>query len=374
MTITQPPAGSELTKEQVLEAVSSVKEPAIGRSLVDLRMIPAIEIDGRRVNLTVELLSPIAPYRDKIEQELKAAAGTIPGVDTVDVTFLTRVRPSGSGKVDADPIAGVRNTIAVASGKGGVGKSTVAANLAVALGKAGAKVGLLDADVYGPSIPLMMGQASKPLVRGGKIVPLEAHGVKVMSIGFLLDPEKALIWRGPLVAQLITQFLNDVLWEDLDYLVIDLPPGTGDVQLTLTQKIPLSGAVIVTTPQDVALADAVKGLKMFQEVKTPVVGIIENMSGFVCPCCGTVTPIFGEGGGRRTAEEHGVPFLGEVPIEPRVREGGDTGNPIVAAHPDSATAKAFEHLAEAVAVQLARDAATKPRKPMIKLMQARPAG
>jgi ATP-binding protein involved in chromosome partitioning len=374
VSITQPPVGNELTKERVLEAVSGVQEPAIGRSLVELRMIPAVEIEGSRVNLIVELLSPIAPYRDAIERELKAAAQLIPGVETVEVTFHTRVRPSGSGKTDADPIAGVRNTIAVASGKGGVGKSTVAANLAVALAKAGAKVGLLDADVYGPSIPLMMGQGSKPLVRGGKIVPLEAHGVKIMSIGFLLDPDKALIWRGPLVAQLITQFLNDVLWEDLDYLVIDLPPGTGDVQLTLTQKIPLSGAVIVTTPQDVALADAVKGLKMFQEVKTPVVGIIENMSGFVCPCCGTVTPIFGEGGGRRTAAEHGVPFLGEVPIDPVIREGGDTGSPIVAAHPDSVTAKAFEQLAEAVAMQLARDAATKPRKPMIRLMQARPAG
>ncbi len=373
MSITQPPVGNELTKEQVLAAVAGVQEPAIGRSLVELRMIPAIEIDGGRVNLIVELLSPIAPYRDKIEQELKAAAGAIPGVENAEVTFHTRVRPSGSGKADADPITGVRNTIAVASGKGGVGKSTVAANLAVALARAGAKVGLLDADVYGPSIPLMMGQGAKPLVRGGKIVPLEAHGVKIMSIGFLLDPDKALIWRGPLVAQLITQFLNDVLWEDLDYLVIDLPPGTGDVQLTLTQKIPLSGAVIVTTPQDVALADAVKGLKMFQEVKTPVIGIIENMSGFVCPCCGTVTPIFGEGGGRRTAEEHGVPFLGEVPIDPRIREGGDTGSPIVAVDPESVTAKAFENLAEAVAVQLARDAATKPRKPMIRLMQARPA-
>jgi ATP-binding protein involved in chromosome partitioning len=373
MSSSLPPTGGELTKERVLEAVSGVQEPAVGRGLVELKMIPAVEIDGSRVVLTVELLSPIAPYRDTIEQELKSAAGAIPGVEQVEVTFLTRVRASGSGKTDADPIAGVRNTIAIASGKGGVGKSTVAANLAVALAKAGAKVGLLDADVYGPSIPLMMGQSAKPLVRGNKIVPLEAYGVKVMSIGFLLDPEKALIWRGPLVAQLITQFLNDVLWEDLDYLVIDLPPGTGDVQLTLTQRIPLSGAVIVTTPQEVALADAVKGLKMFKEVKTPVIGIIENMSGFVCPCCNTVTPIFGEGGGRRTAAEHGVPFLGEVPIEPRVREGGDTGHPIVAAHPDSETAKAFEQLAEAVAMQLARDAATKPRKPMIRLMQ-RPAG
>jgi ATP-binding protein involved in chromosome partitioning len=232
---------------------------------------------------------------------------------------------------------------------------------------------LLDTDVYGPSVPLMVGENAKPLMRDNKIIPLEAHGVKVMSIGFLLDPEKALIWRGPLVAQLITQFLNDVLWEDLDYLVIDLPPGTGDVQLTLTQKIPLSGAVIVTTPQEVALSDAVKGLKMFQEVKTPVIGIIENMSGFICPHCGEKTPIFGEGGGKRTAEQNNVPFLGEVPIEPLVREGGDTGRPIVAAHPESETARAFDHLAEAVAMQLARDAATKPRKPVIKLMQARPA-
>jgi ATP-binding protein involved in chromosome partitioning len=371
MSTLQPPVEGQVTREQVLDAVKGVQEPAIGRGLVELKMIPAIEIDGNRVNLTVELLSPIAPYRETIARELKTAAGALPGVETVDVTFLTRVRASGSGKMDADPITGVRNTIAVASGKGGVGKSTVAANLAVALAKAGARVGLLDADVYGPSIPLMMGQKGKPLVRGGKIVPLEAHGVQVMSIGFLLDPEKALIWRGPLVAQLITQFLNDVIWEDLDYLVIDLPPGTGDVQLTLTQKIPLSGAVIVTTPQEVALADAVKGLKMFQEVKTPVIGIIENMSGFVCPCCGELTPIFGEGGGRRTAEEHGVPFLGEVPLEPLVRAGGDSGEPIVAAHPDSVTAQAFERVAEAVAVQLARDAATKPRKPMIRLMQTR---
>lgn len=373
MSVTQPPDGATLTKEQVLQAVAGVQEPAIGRGLVDLRMIPAVEIDGSRVHLTVELLSPIAPYKGTIEKELQAAAGALPGVETVDVTFLTRVRASGSGKADADPIQGVRNTIAVASGKGGVGKSTVAANLAVALAQAGAKVGLLDADVYGPSIPLMMGQSAKPLVRGGKIVPLEAYGVKIMSIGFLLDPEKALIWRGPLVAQLITQFLNDVLWEDLDYLVIDLPPGTGDVQLTLTQKIPLSGAIIVTTPQEVALADAIKGLKMFQEVKTPVIGIIENMSGYRCPHCGEKVPIFGEGGGVRTATENGVPFLGEVPLEARVREGGDAGKPIVVAHPESETAKAFEHLAAAVAMQIARDAATKPRKPMIKLMQARPA-
>ena len=239
------------------------------------------------------------------------------------------------------------------------------------LARAGASVGLLDADVYGPSMPLMMGQTSKPLVRDGKIVPSEAHGVRVMSIGFLLDPEKALIWRGPLVAQLITQFLNDVVWGELDYLVIDLPPGTGDVQLTLVQKIPISGAVIVTTPQEVALADAVKGLRMFQEVKTTVLGIVENMSGFVCPCCGTRSDIFGEGGGRRVAAQYEVPLLGQVPIEPAVREGGDTGLPVVIGHPESATAKAFQHLAERVAARLAVDAAAKPRKAMIRLMPTR---
>jgi len=241
----------------------------------------------------------------------------------------------------------------------------------VTLARAGAAVGLLDADVYGPSMPLMMGQTSKPLVRDGKILPVEAHGVKVMSIGFLLDPEKALIWRGPMVAQLITQFLNDVVWGELDYLVIDLPPGTGDVQLTLVQKIPISGAVIVTTPQAVALADAVKGLRMFQEVKTSILGIVENMSGFVCPCCHETTDIFGSGGGKRTAEQYEVPLLGQIPIEPAVREGGDTGRPVVVGHPDSATAQAFNHLAERVAARLASDAATAPRKAMIRLMPTR---
>ena len=364
-------APTGVTREQVLAALAGVHEPEIGRGLVELRMVPAVEINGRDVALTIELISPIAPYKEKLETEIRAALAALPAVGDVDVTWTTKVRASGSGKADADPIKGVKNTIAVASGKGGVGKSTVAANLAVALARAGAAVGLLDADVYGPSMPLMMGETSKPLVRDGKIVPLEAHGVKVMSIGFLLDPEKALIWRGPLVAQLITQFLNDVIWGELDYLVLDLPPGTGDVQLTLVQKIPISGAVIVTTPQEVALADAVKGLKMFQEVKTTVLGIVENMSGFTDPVTGNTTHIFGQGGGRRIAEQYEVPLLGEIPIEQAVREGGDSGVPVLVGHPESATARAFEHLAERVAARLAVDAAVKPRKPMIRLTQAR---
>jgi ATP-binding protein involved in chromosome partitioning len=356
-----------LSEEQVLNALRGVSEPATGRSLVDLRLVPDVRIHGRDVQLTIELLSPIRSTREKIERDVRAALGTIGGVGQVAIDWRTKVRPSGGGRSDAQPIQGVKNTIAVASGKGGVGKSTVAANLAVSLAQAGAKVGLLDADVYGPSVPLMMGVHDKPLMSNNKIVPLEAHGVHVMSIGFILDPTKALIWRGPLVAQLINQFLNDVNWGDLDYLVLDLPPGTGDVQLTLVQKIPISGAVIVTTPQAVALADAVKGLKMFQEVKTPILGIVENMSGFICPDCGSMHPIFGEGGGQRTADENGVELLGQIPIEPGIRAGGDEGTPIVAEAPDSATGKAFGHLAERVATQLAVQAVAKPRKPTIML-------
>ena len=372
-TTDRPADRGELTRDQVIEAIRAVQEPAVGRGLVELNMVPAIEIRGRDVALTVELLTPVgmAPHRARIEDDLRAALASLPDLGTVDVRFTARIRPSGGGKSDADPIRGVKNTIAVASGKGGVGKSTVAVNLAIALAQAGAAVGLLDADVYGPSAPLMLGQTSKPLMRNGKIVPLDAYGVRVMSIGFLLDPDKALIWRGPMVAQLITQFLNDVDWGELDYLVIDLPPGTGDVQLTLVQKIPISGAVIVTTPQQVAVADAIKGLKMFQEVKTSILGIVENMSGFVCPGCGERHDIFGSGGGARTAARYEVPLLGEVPIEPAVREGGDTGRPVVVSAPDSITAVAFRHLAERVATQLGVDAARKPRKATIRLMPTR---
>ena len=358
---------SPLTREQVLAALGAVTEPATGRGLVDLRLVPEVVVTGQDVRLTIDLLSPINSTRDRLERDVRTALGTIGGVGQVAIEWRTKVRASGGGRSDAQPIKGVKNTIAVASGKGGVGKSTVAANLAVALARAGAKVGLLDADVYGPSVPLMMGVHDKPLMRDNKIVPLEAHGVSLMSIGFILDPTKALIWRGPLVAQLINQFLNDVHWGDLDYLILDLPPGTGDVQLTLVQKIPIAGAVIVTTPQEVALADAVKGLKMFQEVKTPILGIVENMSGFICPNCDAVHPIFGEGGGQRTAEEHAVELLGQIPIEPGIRAGGDAGEPIVAGAPESRTGQAFAHLAERVATQLAVQAVAAPRKPTIML-------
>ncbi|MGH2534282.1 MAG: Mrp/NBP35 family ATP-binding protein [Thermomicrobiales bacterium] len=362
---------SELTKETIIEAIRPVNDPEIGQGLVELGMIPDVEIDGRNVRVHVELTTPACPLRGKIESDLRDALATVPDLGEVSIKWSSRVRSSGTGRSDAQPIKGVKNTVAVASGKGGVGKSTVAANIAVALARAGAAVGLLDADVYGPSVPLMMGAHDKPQMRNNRIVPLDAHGVKLMSIGFILDPEKALIWRGPLVAQLIRQFVNDVDWGELDYLIIDLPPGTGDVQLTLVQTIPISGAVIVTTPQDVALADAIKGLKMFEEVKTAILGIVENMSGFVCPSCGETHDIFSSGGGKRVAEQNNVELLGQVPIEARVVAGGDTGVPVVASAPDSATGKAFQHAAERVAARLSVEAAKKPRKPTLMLRSVR---
>lgn len=238
-------------------------------------------------------------------------------------------------------LPGVKNTIAVASGKGGVGKSTVAINLAISFAKEGYRVGLIDADVYGPSAPLMLGINEKPVVDKNKLIPLEAHGIKVMSIGFLVDEEQAMIWRGPMASGAVRQFMSDVEWGELDYIIFDLPPGTGDIQLTLVQSIPLTGAVIVTTPQDIALADARKGLKMFERVNVPVYGIIENMSYFLCPSCGHREEIFSYGGGKRSAENLGTEFLGEIPLYTKIREGGDTGNPIVVMEPDSEYTKKF---------------------------------
>jgi ATP-binding protein involved in chromosome partitioning len=356
-----------LSKEQLTEALRPVNDPDLGRSLVELGMIKDISIEGGRVGVHVELTTPACPLRGKIEGDVKDAVAAVPGVQTVDVTFTSRVRASGGGLPDKQPLPGVKNVVAVASGKGGVGKSTVAVNLAVALAEAGAKVGLLDADVYGPSIPLMMGTSARPMMRENKIVPLEAFGVRLMSIGFLLDADRALIWRGPLVAQLINQFLNEVDWGELDYLIVDLPPGTGDVQLTLVQKIPLAGAIIVTTPQDVALADAIKGIQMFQEVKTTILGIVENMSYFVCPKCGEQTDVFGFGGGERTAERYEVPLLGQIPLDTSIRQGGDIGHPIVVAAPDSPSAIAFRAAAHQAAAKLSMEAVKKPRRATIML-------
>jgi ATP-binding protein involved in chromosome partitioning len=358
---------TNITQESITETLRGAQDPALERSFGELNMIKKVEVheDGT-VHLNLDLPMHGSAYQEAVVERVRVVAQAIPGVSAVRIEPTTRVRAVG-GQPGKGGIAGVKNAIAVASGKGGVGKSTVAANLAVALARDGAKVGLLDADVYGPSMPLMMGVNAQPQMRENKIVPLEAFGVKVMSIGFLLPSDKALIWRGPLVAQLMNQFLNEVEWGELDYLIVDMPPGTGDVQLTLVQKIQVAGAVIVTTPQDIALADAIKGLKMFEEVKTPILGIIENMSYFVCPHCGERTDIFSSGGGQRTAQRYGVHLLGMVPLDITIREGGDIGHPVVIGAPDTPPAQAFRAAARQVAAGITLEATKRPHRPTIML-------
>ncbi len=363
-------ADGNLTQERIQELLGPVQDPEFGQSIVDLGMVKNIQIDDDTAFVDLILPTPAHPARGEIERQIRASLAEGLDVTSVRIETTWNVRPSGAGSPNAEALPTVKNTIAVASGKGGVGKSTVAVNMAISLAQDGARVGLLDADVYGPSIPIMMGFNAQPMLRGERIVPLEAFGLKMMSIGFLMDPEKALIWRGPLVAQLITQFLKDVEWGDLDYLIIDMPPGTGDAQLTLVQQIPLSGAVIVTTPQDIALADAIKGLAMFQEVKTSILGIVENMSYFVCPSCGEASEIFGFGGGERTAEKYNVPLLGQIPLELAIRQGGDIGQPIVVSSPDQPASQALRGAARRAAINLAKEAQAKPRRPKIMLKKA----
>lgn len=347
------PAGKnpKVTEADVLKALGTVQEPELGRDLVTLKMIENIRIDGGQVAFTVVLTTPACPLRARIERECRAAVQGIPGVTQVDIKLDSRV-PTGRAKAGKEAIPGVRNIIAVASGKGGVGKTTVTVNLAVALAETGAKVGVLDADITGPNIPLMLGVDGQPRARGEKIEPLQAHGLKVISIAFFVPNGKPVIWRGPMVAGAIQQFLRDVAWDELDYLVVDLPPGTGDASLTLAQSIPLSGVLIVSTPQDVALLDASKSLAMFEKLEAPILGIVENMSYFLCPHCGERTEIFGFGGAEKAAAELETPFLGRIPLDPEIRIGGDRGMPILKANPDSPQSQAFRDVASAVAARI----------------------
>jgi ATP-binding protein involved in chromosome partitioning len=327
----------------VLRALRSVRYPGYSRDIVSFGLVREIVVHGSRVVVRLDLGSPSPDVAGRIESEVRAALGSIAGVDSVDLTVAASPAAPAPAENDMVLPATVRHTVAVASGKGGVGKSTVAVNLAVALARAGSRTGLLDADVYGPSIPLMMGVNERPRLdeSGDRIVPFERYGVRFMSLGFFVEPDSAVIWRGPMVMKALEQLLRDVAWGELDVLVVDLPPGTGDAQLTLSQKVRLSGSVIVTTPQRVALADAIKGVAMFRKVGVPVFGIVENMSYFACPHCHTRTEIFGHGGARHQAERLGVPFLGEIPIDPVVCQGGDAGSPIVALQTDSESATAF---------------------------------
>ncbi|MEN8185222.1 MAG: Mrp/NBP35 family ATP-binding protein, partial [Myxococcota bacterium] len=323
------------------------------RSIVDLGFVKNLAIDGSRVCFDIELTTPACPVKAEFERAARERVGALPGVTTVSVTMTANTRGRAVGG-EAEILPGVRNVIAVASGKGGVGKSTTAINLALGLAESRARVGVLDADVYGPSLPLLTGVHARPEAAGQRIVPNEGFGLKLMSMGFFLTDDSPVIWRGPMVHGLIGQFLKDVDWGELDYLVIDLPPGTGDAALTLTQQAPLSGAIIVTTANDLSLIDARKGLKMFEKVNVPVLGILENMSYFVPPDLPDRRYyVFGEGGGRRVAEELGVEFLGELPLDPRVVEGGDKGRPILVHAPDSPAAEAFRAIAGVVARRLA---------------------
>lgn len=345
--------GDTITEEQVLEALSRVQEPVLHRDLVSLHMIKEMQIQDSTVSFTVELPTPAHPQKQQIEQLCREAVQQIPGVSAVHITFTAKVTAYSPG-TGQTALPGVKNIITVASGKGGVGKSTVAANLALALGRSGAKVGLLDGDIYGPSIPMLMGiqPDEKPTITANQMLPLEKYGIKIMSMGLVIEEDTAVVWRGPMLGKAVQQMLRDVAWGEIDYLVIDLPPGTGDVQLTLVQSVPVAGSVIVTTPQNVALLDVRRAIGMFQKVQVPVLGIVENMSYFLCPHCGKRTDIFKHGGGRIASERLGIPFLGEIPLDPSLPVGGDDGRPVVAVDPDSPQTKVFMEIAGAVALRI----------------------
>src|SRR5271157_451722 len=344
-----------LTEAAVLKALATVQEPELGGNLISRNMVKDLVIDGTKVSFTIELTTPACPLKDEIQARVEAALRPI-GATEIVLEWAATVRRSTPATPQTLP--GVKNIVAVASGKGGVGKTTISVNLAVALAQAGASVGLLDADITGPNVPMMIGAEGQPVASpNGKITPIEAHGVKVISIQFFLPEGQPVVWRGPLVGGAIQQFLRDVEWGDLDYLVVDLPPGTSDAQLTLAQSVPITGAVLVTTPQQVSLSDVTKALAMFRRVSVPVLGIVENMTAFVCPHCGEATEIFGRGGGERFARDNDLEYFGGIPIDVRVRQGGDVGVPAVAQRDAGPAAVAMRTLARTVAARISVRAA-----------------
>lgn len=355
---------STLDANSVLEVLRPVQDPELQKSLVELNMIRNVQVEDGQVRFTVVLTTPACPLREFIVDDCKRAVRSLPGVEQVDVEVTAETPQQKASLPDRQGIDNVKNIIAISSGKGGVGKSTVAVNVAVALAKAGAKVGLIDADIYGPNAPIMLGLAdAQVMVRqidGKEILePAFNHGVKLVSMGFLIDPDQPVIWRGPMLNGVIRQFLYQADWGDLDYLIVDMPPGTGDAQLTLAQAVPMAGAIIVSTPQNVALSDARRGLRMFQQMQVPVLGIVENMSYFIPPDMPDKQyDIFGSGGGEKTSNELGIPLLGCVPLELSLREGGDRGVPIVIHSPDSASAKALTEIAQQIAARVSVAALT----------------
>ncbi|OGG56192.1 MAG: ATP-binding protein [Candidatus Handelsmanbacteria bacterium RIFCSPLOWO2_12_FULL_64_10] len=345
-----------ITVEAIKEALAKVIDPNTEKDFISSKSAKNIQIDGNDVSLDVELGYPAKSQIEGIRKNLIAAVRTVPGVGNVSVNVYVKIL-SHAVQRGVKLMSNVKNIIAVASGKGGVGKSTTAVNLALALAAEGAQVGILDADIYGPSLPMMMGIAGRPETTDGKTMePMENHGLQVSSIGFLIDPDEPMVWRGPMVTQALQQLLDQTNWRDLDYLIVDMPPGTGDIQLTLSQKVPVTGAVIVTTPQDIALLDARKGLKMFEKVGIPILGIVENMSVHICSNCGHAEHIFGAGGGEKMCAEYGVDFLGGLPLTMSIREQADSGKPSVVADPDGAIAAIYKGIARKIAVSVAEKA------------------
>jgi ATP-binding protein involved in chromosome partitioning len=341
------------SKEDVLTVLSAIKDPDLGRDVVSLGMIKDVAItDAGRVSFTFELTTPACPVRDRFQSLARDLVAGIPGVTAVDLKMTANVRAAFNGRGHEAAIPGVKHVIAVGSGKGGVGKSTIAVNLAASLQLSGARVGLLDADIYGPSVPGMLGVNETPKVQDQKLVPLEAYGLKMISIGLLAGADKAMVWRGPMVSRAIEQMLTDVRWGELDYMIVDLPPGTGDASLTLAQAIPLTGVAVVSTPQDAALKIAVKALQMFRGLNVTPLGLIENMSWFVCDDCGKEHFIFDHGRAERAAQRLGVPYLGAIPLENAIREEADAGAPVVVSRPEGPGAQALRKVASAVAARV----------------------
>jgi ATP-binding protein involved in chromosome partitioning len=361
----------KLTEAQVYAALKTVKYPGDNRDIVSSGMVKGLNIQGQDLMVAIEMPTQQPDIASQIQRAVEATLRAVPGVDTVQVDLRVKPQPPAGahGQPSAVPhphqLPGVQDIIAVASGKGGVGKSTVATNIAVALAMSGLRTGLLDADIYGPSIPLMMGVHEKPQINSdNRILPFINHGIKMQSLGFFLSENSPVIWRGPMVMRAVQQLLQETAWGELDVLVIDLPPGTGDVQLTLVQTVPLTGAVLVTTPQDLALLDVKKGAEMFKTVNAPLLGIVENMSFFVCPDCGKSTEIFRHGGGQKESERLGIPLLGRIPLDPTVCDAGDTGVPIAIGHPESDAGAEFHRIAAALIEVLSR----KPRPATINLI------